>query len=144
MWNRKWVLCLWLSQTHFFPWWPSCWKQDRLFQNFLLVIYSFGKYGQFKIFLLSHTVHNVYIVQSYSPVVNNPLYQLQGNNRIPMYFDRNWGIKCQNPVVATGEYLGENHKFRVWESRKSIFLHFPLDRTSWDKYMLNGMTTRKF
>ena len=61
----------------------------------------------------STPVHNVYIVQSDSPVVNNPLYQLQGNNRIPMYFDRNWGIKCQNPVVATGEYLGENNKFRV-------------------------------
>ena len=58
-------------------------------------------------------LHNVYIVQSYSPVVKKPLYQLQGNNRIPMYFDRNWGIKCQNPVVATGEYLGENHKYRV-------------------------------
>ena len=43
--------------------------------------------------------------------MNKPMYQLQGNNRIPMYFDRNWGIKCQNPVVATGEYLGENHKF---------------------------------
>ena len=58
-------------------------------------------------------VHNVYIVQSDSPVVNKALYQLQGHNRIPMYFDRNWGIKRQNPVVATGSYLRENHKYRV-------------------------------
>ena len=63
--------------------------------------------------MMACDVSPVAMFQSDAPVVNKPLYQLQGNNRIPMYFDRNWGIKCQNPVVATGEYLGENHKFRV-------------------------------
>ena len=61
-----------------------------------------------------------------------------------MYFDRNWGIKRQNPEVDTVTYLRENHKFRVWEWRNSISLHFFLDRTCWDKYMLNGMTVGRF
>ena len=54
-------------------------------------------------------LHNAYIVQSDGPVVKIPLYQLQGYNRIPVYFDRNRGIKCQNPVVSTGVYLGGNN-----------------------------------
>ena len=48
------------------------------------------------------------------------------------------------PVATTGEYLRENHQFRVWESRKSNFLYFPFDRTSWDKYMFNGNISMKF
>ena len=52
--------------------------------------------------MINITMHNVYIVQSDAPLVNKPLYQLQGHNRIPMYFDQNWGLKCQNPVVDTG------------------------------------------
>ena len=55
-------------------------------------------------------MHNEYIVRSDASVVKMPLYQLQGHNRIPMYFDQNWGIKRQ---IATGAYLRENHKFRV-------------------------------
>ena len=51
---------------------------------------------------LQCTTCTMYIVQSEAPVVDKPLYQLQGNNRIPMYFDRNWGMKRQNPVVDTG------------------------------------------
>ena len=48
------------------------------------------------------------------------------------------------PVATTGEYLRENHQFRVWELRKSNFLYFPVDRTSWDKYMFNGNISMKF
>ena len=48
-----------------------------------------------------------------SPCVRNALYTLQGGNGIPMYFDRVQGIKCQNPVYATGGKLRENHKSRV-------------------------------
>ena len=60
--------------------------------------------------MINITMHNVYIVQSDAPLVNKPLYQLQGHNRIPMYFDQNWDIKRQNPVDAIGAYLRENHK----------------------------------
>ena len=49
-----------------------------------------------------------------------------------------------NLVVATGEYLRENHEFRVWGSRKLKFPHVPPDWTKWDKYMLNGITNDKF
>ena len=48
------------------------------------------------------------------------------------------------PVATTGEYLRENHQFRVWELRKSNFLYFPFDRASWDKYMFNGNISMKF
>ena len=37
-----------------------------------------------------------------SPVFKIALYMIQGDNRIPMYLDRNWGIKRQNSVVDTG------------------------------------------
>ena len=48
------------------------------------------------------------------------------------------------PVATTGEYLRENHQFRVWELRKSNFLYFPFDRASWDKYMFNCNISMKF
>ena len=47
-------------------------------------------------------VHNVHIVQQDAPVSEMALYMIQGDDRIPMYFDQNWGIKRQNPVVDTG------------------------------------------
>ena len=48
------------------------------------------------------------------------------------------------PVATTGEYLRENHQFRVRELGKSNFLYFPVDRASWDKYMFNGNISMKF
>ena len=47
-------------------------------------------------------------------------------------------------VVTTGEYLRDNHKFRVWDSWKSNFLNVPFDRARWDKYMFNNMTVGRY
>ena len=38
-----------------------------------------------------------------SPSIEKALYLIQGSNRISMYFERNCGIKCQNPVVIQGD-----------------------------------------
>ena len=48
-----------------------------------------------------------------SPVYKIALYLLQGNNRISMYIRRILAIPLVKSVVATGEYLRENHEFRV-------------------------------
>ena len=42
--------------------------------------------------------------------------------------------------VDTGAYLGGYHGFRVWKCKKMYFLH---TRTSWDKYMFNGIPKLK-
>ena len=48
-------------------------------------------------------VHNVLFVQLLlDPVQYCPVYDTEGDNRIPMYLDRDWGIKRRNPVVAAG------------------------------------------
>ena len=48
-----------------------------------------------------------------SPVYKIALYLLQGNNQISMYIRRILAIPLVKSVVATGEYLRENHEFRV-------------------------------
>ena len=58
-------------------------------------------------------VHNVYMIDYDSPVYKIALYLLQGNNRISMYIRRILAIPLVKSVVATGEYLRENHEFRV-------------------------------
>ena len=85
-------------------------------------------------------MHNVYILEYDSPVSKIALYMLQGNNRISLYIRRILAIPLVKSVVATGEYLRENHEFRVWGSRKLKFPHVQSDWTKWDKYMLNGIT----
>ena len=59
------------------------------------------------------TMHNVYIRDYDSPVYKIALYLLQGNNRISMYIRRILAIPLVKSVVDTGEYLRENHEFRV-------------------------------
>ena len=68
-------------------------------------------------------LHNVYMRDYDSPVYKIALYLLQGNNRISMYICRILALFPWNLVVATGEYLRENHEFRVWGSRKLKFTH---------------------
>ena len=58
-------------------------------------------------------MHNVYMRDYDSPVYKIALYMLQGNNRISMYIRRILAIPLVKSVVATGEYLRENHEFRV-------------------------------
>ena len=58
-------------------------------------------------------LHNVYMRDYDSPVYKIALYMLQGNNRISLYIRRIWAFYAPNLVVATGEKLRENHKFRV-------------------------------
>ena len=58
-------------------------------------------------------MHNVYILEYDSPVTKIALYMLQGNNRISLYIRRILAFYAPNLVVATGEYLRENHEFRV-------------------------------
>ena len=58
-------------------------------------------------------VHNVYMIDYDSPVYKIALYLLQGNNRISMYIRRILAIPLVKSVVDTGEYLRENHEFRV-------------------------------
>ena len=59
------------------------------------------------------SVHNVYMRDYDSPVSKIALYMLQGNNRISLYIRRILAIPLVKSVVATGEYLRENHEFRV-------------------------------
>ena len=58
-------------------------------------------------------LHNVYMRDYDSPVSKTALYMLQGNNRISLYIRRILAIPLVKSVVATGEYLRENHEFRV-------------------------------
>ena len=58
-------------------------------------------------------LHNVYMIDYDSPVYKIALYLLQGNNRISMYIRRILAIPLVKSVVDTGEYLRENHEFRV-------------------------------
>ena len=58
-------------------------------------------------------LHNVYMRDYDSPVSKIALYMLQGNNRISLYIRRILAIPLVKSVVATGEYLRENHEFRV-------------------------------
>ena len=60
-----------------------------------------------------YTMHNVYILEYDSPVSKIALYMLQGNNQISLYIRRILAIPLVKSVVATGEYLRENHEFRV-------------------------------
>ena len=60
-----------------------------------------------------NALHNVYMRDYDSPVYKIALYLLQGNNRISMYIRRILAIPLVKSVVATGEYLRENHEFRV-------------------------------
>ena len=62
---------------------------------------------------LAIALHNVYMIDYDSPVYKIALYLLQGNNRISMYIRRILAIPLVKSVVATGEYLRENHEFRV-------------------------------
>ena len=91
-----------------------------------------------------NAMHNVYMRDYDSPVYKIALYMLQGNNRISMYICRILALFPWNLVVATGEYLRENHEFRVWGSRKLKFTHVPPDWTTWDKYMFNGIKNVTF
>ena len=59
------------------------------------------------------TLHNVLFLQQDSPVLKIALYMIQGDDKIPRYLDKNWGIKCQNHLVDTGVLFRENNKFRV-------------------------------
>ena len=90
------------------------------------------------------TLHNVYMRDYDSPVYKIALYLLQGNNRISMYIRRILAIPLVKSVVDTGEYLRENHEFRVWGSRKLKFTHVPPVWTTWDKYMLNKIIKETF
>ena len=58
-------------------------------------------------------LHNVYMRDYDSPVYKIALCLLQGNNRISMYIRRILAIPLVKSVVDTGEYLRENHEFRV-------------------------------
>ena len=62
---------------------------------------------------LFQPMHNVYMRDYDSPVYKIALYMLQGNNRISLYIRRIPLDSPGNLVVATGEYLRENHEFRV-------------------------------
>ena len=46
--------------------------------------------------------------------------------------------------VDTVTYFGGNHGSRVWKSLKLKKVYFPRTRTSWDKYMFNGIVFFKF
>ena len=58
-------------------------------------------------------LHNVYMRDYDSPVYKIALYMLKGNNRISLYIRRILAIPLVKSVVDTGEYLRENHEFRV-------------------------------
>ena len=52
-------------------------------------------------------LHDAHIVHKDAPVSKNSLYLLLGDNKIPMYFDRNCGIKRQNPELIQGYKRGK-------------------------------------
>ena len=58
-------------------------------------------------------MYHVYMRDYDSPVSKIALYMLQGNNRISLYIRRILAFYASDLVVATGEYLIENHEFRV-------------------------------
>ena len=72
-----------------------------------------SRYSRKSLATVSTPIHNVYMVDYDSPVYKIALYMLQGNNRISMYIRRILAIPLVKSVVATGEYLRENHEFRV-------------------------------
>ena len=71
------------------------------------------KYNSINYSSQSVALHNVYMRDYDSPVSKIALYMLQGNNRISLYIRRILAFYAPNLVVATGEYLRENHEFRV-------------------------------
>ena len=100
--------------------------------------------------------YTVQCVQQHSPGVKIPLQQKQGNKIFPLQqqslghrgiFDSKlccYGGIFHCPGIATGEYVRENHKFRVCDPQKLNFLYFSLDRSCWDKHMLHGIIDVRF
>ena len=76
-------------------------RQQRSFCEIFLINYSGEVNRSSKDLPMSPRLHCTALHDAHI-VHKDALYLLLGDNRIPMYFDRNCGIKCQNPVVDTG------------------------------------------
>ena len=78
-------------------------------------------------------MHNVYFVQCDAPVSVMTVYPIQSEEG---------GIQgiFREDAEDTGTYLRGNHGSKVSKSQKCEKMYFPHTRTSWDKYMFDGIT----